>query len=105
MNIVEFIKTNYTPIFHEKNIKLLDFRAYYNMIAARNNLAEVRTRSDYIGIQNSYYDVTMSCDPSEGTGWIEYFMLNAIAYGFKTLDKCWILYFLAAWDMKNNTER
>ena len=104
MDIVEFIKTNYTPIFQEKNIKLLDFRAYYNTIAARNNLAGVRTRSDYQGIQNLYYDVTMSCNPSERTMWIEHFMLNAIAYGFKTLDKCWILYFLAAWDM-NNTGR
>ena len=100
MTPYEFVKTDYTSYLASKKIGYLDLKSYYTTLAVRNNLFAIRDMKEYIAAQDIYYEVTMSCDLEECYSHLTYFMVNAIAYGYKTCNKSWIFYFLAAWDSR-----
>lgn len=101
MTPYQFIKQDFTSALLKNHTEFIDLQFYYNTLAARNNLSSVREMKEYHDIQDMFYDVTMSCNLQECKEQLEYFMVNAIGYGYATSDKKWILYFLAAWDIEH----
>lgn len=57
-----------------------------------------RDTAEYEDAKDVFYEVTSSCDKDEAIHWMQYFMLNAIAYGY-TKDLNWRTYFMAAYDI------
>lgn len=105
MSALSVLNTDFTEELTRRNIRGLDINAYYKTIAQRNKLSKVRNCADYQSIQDLIYDMTMSCSCDECVRWLRYFMVNAIGYGYKTLNKDWILYFLAAWDIHKEVNK
>lgn len=54
---------------------------------------------DYIEARHIFIDTTMSCNQLEAVKWLEYYMVNAIAYGIATKNLDWKTKFLAAYDL------
>lgn len=61
-----------------------------------------RGTDEYEEAKHMFIEVTMSCNQQECIQWMEYFMLNAIAYGLDVRELNWRAYFMAAYDLYNS---
>lgn len=58
-----------------------------------------RKSEDYEDAKYWFIETTMSCSKKEAVRWMEYYMVNAMAYGLKTMNLDWRTKFLAAYDL------
>lgn len=62
----------------------------------------VRGSKKYEEAKDAFIDTTMSCDLDEAINWMNWYMVDAIAYGIVTKDRDWRYLFLAAYDLYND---
>lgn len=84
-----------------KKVKAQSYQA--NVVALQIELAhktvDPRQKAEYSEAKNIFIECTMSCNQKEAAGWMEYWAVNAIAYGLQTKAKDWQYKFLAAYDL------
>lgn len=66
---------------------------------------DYREDPDYKDATDWFLETTESCNKEEATGWMKYYMANAIAYGIATKNPDWKTKYLAAYDLHNSLTR
>ena len=98
MNVYEFTRfeADYTSKVKAQGYDLgtIEFLIRYN-----NPDRNFEEEAEYKEARDVFLDVTMSCNEAEAVQWMEYFVVNAIAYGIATKSRDWMPKFLAANDL------
>ena len=61
-----------------------------------------RNTSEYKDANDTFIELTMSCEKSEAIWWMGRWMLNAMAYGRQMKDLNWMAFFMAAYDIRKS---
>lgn len=101
MNAYEFTRfeADFTNTLKAKSYNITDMA---KKIYATSGGRDFRKDSHYKECEDMYVELTMSCDKKEAIGWMQYWMVNAIAYGIQTKNLDWKCKFLAAYDLYNS---